>query len=214
MGGAGRGSVRRFSPRRRSQGRHCRIRHPRLRDRKRNGHRAWRLMALRAFRGHRNGPAADERTRKRVLYQMGVSAGTTSWTRPSSPIRTSTNTFGITLFSGGMAAGFGYYRAFAQDARDNAALFAQAKITCPVLAVGGDHAFRDATLKNMQNVCTDVRGVMVENCGHFVNEEKTSGAVPAPHGLFRGTVTLYIRADVTKIVCLRLFLIHRFDTEE
>ena len=73
---------------------------------------------------------------------------------------------------GGMAAGFGYYRAFAQDAKDNAALFAQAKITCPVLAVGGDHAFRDTTLKNMQNVCTDVRGVMVENCGHFVNEEK------------------------------------------
>lgn len=72
---------------------------------------------------------------------------------------------------GGMAAGFGYYQAFAQDAKDNAALFAQAKITCPILAVGGESGIGEGTLKSMKNLSTNVRGVIVKNCGHFVNEE-------------------------------------------
>jgi|SRR5579871_6602867 len=73
---------------------------------------------------------------------------------------------------GGMAAGFGYYRAFAQDARDNARLFAQMKLAFPILAVGADHSFGDFTLTNMRNVGTNVRGVIVKDCGHFVNEER------------------------------------------
>ncbi len=73
---------------------------------------------------------------------------------------------------GGMAAGFGYYKAFAQDAKDNAALFAQTKLTLPILAVGADHSFGEATLKSAQSFGANVRGVIVKDCGHFVNEEK------------------------------------------
>ena len=73
---------------------------------------------------------------------------------------------------GGMAAGFGYYRALAQDAKDNTALFAQTKLTCPVLAVGGESAFGNSTLKGLRNISANVRGVIVKDCGHFVNEEK------------------------------------------
>ena len=73
---------------------------------------------------------------------------------------------------GGMAAGFGYYHAFAQDAKDNAILFAQTKLPFPILAVGADHSFGDATLKSVQSIGTNVRGVIMKDCGHFVNEEK------------------------------------------
>ena len=73
---------------------------------------------------------------------------------------------------GGMAAGFGYYKAFAQDAKDNAGLFGQRKLMFPILAVGADHSFGDSTLKSMQKIGTDVHGAIIKNCGHFVNEEK------------------------------------------
>ena len=73
---------------------------------------------------------------------------------------------------GGMAAGFGYYRAFDQDAKDNAILFEKTKLTCPVLAVGGDHCIGQGTVTGMEALATNVRGAIVKNCGHFVNEEK------------------------------------------
>jgi pimeloyl-ACP methyl ester carboxylesterase len=73
---------------------------------------------------------------------------------------------------GGMTAGFGYYRAFAQDAKDNAAIFSQTKLTMPVLAVGADHSFGEFTAKNARNVATHVESVMIGDCGHFVDEEQ------------------------------------------
>ena len=73
---------------------------------------------------------------------------------------------------GGMAAGFGYYKAFAQDAKDNRILFAGKKLPMPILAVGGDHSFGDSGFKNLQPISTNVRGVVIKDCGHFVNEEQ------------------------------------------
>ena len=73
---------------------------------------------------------------------------------------------------GAMSAGFGYYRAFAQDAKDNGVIFSKAKLTMPVLAVGADHSFGEFTAKNARNVATDVESVIIEDCGHFVNEEQ------------------------------------------
>jgi pimeloyl-ACP methyl ester carboxylesterase len=73
---------------------------------------------------------------------------------------------------GGMTAGFGYYRAFAQDAKDNAITFANNKLQMPVLAVGADHSFGEFTANNARNVAVNVRAVMITDCGHFVNEEK------------------------------------------
>ena len=68
---------------------------------------------------------------------------------------------------GGMTAGFGYYRAFAQDAKDNAE-FGKKKLTMPILAVGADKSFGDFTQKNMEAAAANARGVILPNCGHFV----------------------------------------------
>ncbi|HEY0759497.1 MAG TPA: alpha/beta hydrolase [Acidisarcina sp.] len=73
---------------------------------------------------------------------------------------------------GGLTAGFGYYRAFAQDAKDNAVTFASKRLSMPVLAVGADKSFGEFTAKNARNVATNVEAVMIEDCGHFVNEEQ------------------------------------------
>ena len=73
---------------------------------------------------------------------------------------------------GGMTAGFGYYRALFQDAKDNALLFKNGKLQMPVLAVGADHSFGEFTATNARNVGANVRAVMITDCGHFVNEEK------------------------------------------
>lgn len=72
---------------------------------------------------------------------------------------------------GGMTAGFGYYRAFAQDARDNRDL-GKSKLTLPVLAVGGDHGLGDFTLRNMKQCAENVQGVIIRECGHFVYDEQ------------------------------------------
>ena len=77
---------------------------------------------------------------------------------------------------GGMTAGFGYYRAFAQDAKDNAEL-GKTKLTLPVLTVGADKSFGDFTLKNMQAAAVNVRGVIIPNCGHFVYDEQPDALV-------------------------------------
>ncbi len=73
---------------------------------------------------------------------------------------------------GGMTAGFGYYRAFVQDAKDNTVIFSKSKLMMPVLAVGADHSFGEFTAKNARNVATHVESVIIEDCGHFVDEEQ------------------------------------------
>ena len=95
-----------------------------------------------------------------------------SWTKRLSRTTKSPSISGEYAAPGGMAAGFGYYHAFAQDAKDNTILFAQTKLPLPILAVGGDKSFGEATLKGMQTIGTNARGVIVKDCGHFVNEEK------------------------------------------
>ena len=73
---------------------------------------------------------------------------------------------------GGMIAGFGYYRAMAQDAKDNQEILGKAKLTLPVLAVGGEHGLGAFGKDNLDNVATDVTGLSIKDCGHFVNEEQ------------------------------------------
>jgi pimeloyl-ACP methyl ester carboxylesterase len=73
-----------------------------------------------------------------------------------------------------LAAGFAYYRAVPQDIADNAAMIARFKLPMPVLALGGAESWgrRREVLESMQRVALDVRGGMIENCGHFVPEEQ------------------------------------------
>jgi pimeloyl-ACP methyl ester carboxylesterase len=78
---------------------------------------------------------------------------------------------------GAMRAGFAYYRALAQDVADNAAIIARMKLPMPVLAMGGAVSYphgrgrgRDPE-QSLRRVAVDVRGEVVEGCGHFIPEE-------------------------------------------
>jgi pimeloyl-ACP methyl ester carboxylesterase/heme-degrading monooxygenase HmoA len=71
----------------------------------------------------------------------------------------------------GMRAGFGYYRAFPTDAQYNRETFKE-KLKMPVLALGGDRSFGNLQLQGMQTVAENVRGAVIQDCGHFIPEEQ------------------------------------------
>lgn len=86
---------------------------------------------------------------------------------------------------GALRAGFSYYRALDQDVAYNEALLGKnGKLKMPVLALGGGKAFGRGieTLESLQRVATDVRGGVIDDCGHWIQEEqpeKVSSAVLA-----------------------------------
>lgn len=71
---------------------------------------------------------------------------------------------------GGLRAGFAYYRAIPETVRQNGER-ARTPLPMPVLAIGAEHATRDAPLVTMQRNALDVRGAIIADCGHFVTEE-------------------------------------------
>ncbi|MFG0230637.1 alpha/beta fold hydrolase [Achromobacter sp. 413638] len=71
---------------------------------------------------------------------------------------------------GGLRAGFSYYRAIPETVRQNVER-ARRKLAMPVLAIGAEHATRDAPLITMRENAVDVRGAIIPDCGHFVTEE-------------------------------------------
>ena len=78
---------------------------------------------------------------------------------------------------GGMRAGFAYYRAAAEDARDNKALFEGGlRLEMPVLALGGEKW--EARGRGMEPyeclkpVCCDIVGEVVPDAGHFLVEDQ------------------------------------------
>lgn len=75
---------------------------------------------------------------------------------------------------GAMRAGFEYYRALPRDAADNAEIVARFKLPMPVLAIGGGGGRgRGAEPEqSLRRVATNVRGAIIEACGHWVPEEQ------------------------------------------
>ena len=73
--------------------------------------------------------------------------------------------------AGAMTAGFAYYRAIFQTKAQNLE-FAKTKLAMPVLALGGETGVGPAMLKTMQGVATDVRGVVLDGCGHYLPDEQ------------------------------------------
>jgi pimeloyl-ACP methyl ester carboxylesterase len=72
---------------------------------------------------------------------------------------------------GGMRAGFEYYRAFPESARQSCEL-AKTKLTIPVLAYGGSHCMGEIPLRSMQRVAQHVEGGVIPQCGHWIPDEK------------------------------------------
>ncbi|HEX3990483.1 MAG TPA: alpha/beta hydrolase, partial [Acetobacteraceae bacterium] len=75
---------------------------------------------------------------------------------------------------GALRAGFGYYRAIPRDISDNEAINATFKLPMPVLALGGDSGWgrRMEVVESLRRLATDVRGGIIENCGHWMPEEQ------------------------------------------
>lgn len=74
-------------------------------------------------------------------------------------------------------AGFGWYRAFAQDAEDNRRLMRKGKLKMPVLALNaGRLSPTPYVLLMMQELAEDVRGGAVDS-GHWIPEEKADELV-------------------------------------
>lgn len=80
---------------------------------------------------------------------------------------------------GALRAGFNFYRALPQDAKDNAAQLATGfRLPMPVLAIGGGVSYphgrgRGGDVEaSLKRVATNVRGAVIPECGHFVPEEQ------------------------------------------
>ncbi len=80
---------------------------------------------------------------------------------------------------GAMTAGFNLYRATHQDAADNEAFIAAGRLEMPVLCYGGDkgRGRGTAAIESWRRVATDVRGGVVEGCGHWIPEERPEWVV-------------------------------------
>jgi pimeloyl-ACP methyl ester carboxylesterase len=83
----------------------------------------------------------------------------------------------VALYSrpGRMSAGFGYYRALAQDITDNRErLERRGKLAMPVLALGGDSSWgrRTEVLESVSRVATSVIGGVISRAGHWIPEEQ------------------------------------------
>ena len=75
---------------------------------------------------------------------------------------------------GALRAGFAYYRNIPRDIADNAAIAARFKLPMPVLALGGNNAWgrRMEVVESLRRLAVDVRGGVIDNCGHWMPEEQ------------------------------------------
>ncbi len=76
---------------------------------------------------------------------------------------------------GALRSGFAYYRSLDQDVVHNMELIKKnGKLTMPVLALGGGSAFGRGgeTLESLTRVSLNVRGGVIHECGHWIQEEK------------------------------------------
>jgi pimeloyl-ACP methyl ester carboxylesterase len=72
---------------------------------------------------------------------------------------------------GAMRAGFEYYRAVFADAEHNKD-GPDNKLKMPVLALGGERGFGAIAKRSMEQLADNVRGGVVEQCGHWIPEER------------------------------------------
>jgi pimeloyl-ACP methyl ester carboxylesterase len=76
----------------------------------------------------------------------------------------------VNSLPGSIRSGFQWYATGLREDTENLANAGE-KLTIPVMAWGGSHFLGDIT-PAWQTVAEDVEGGMVENCGHFIPEEK------------------------------------------
>jgi pimeloyl-ACP methyl ester carboxylesterase len=86
---------------------------------------------------------------------------------------------------GALRAAFSYYRAAASPeglAQSRARM--ERRLTMPVLALGGDMAVGDGLASTLRQIATDVRGRVLQECGHYLPEE-------CPHTVAQELIRFY-----------------------
>ncbi|MGM9483472.1 alpha/beta fold hydrolase [Roseateles sp. NT4] len=78
---------------------------------------------------------------------------------------------------GGMKAGFGYFKAFEQDAADFDG-FAQVKLQQPMLVLTGEKASGTFLIEQAKLVDAQVEGVVIQGSGHWLMEEAPAQTIP------------------------------------
>jgi pimeloyl-ACP methyl ester carboxylesterase len=79
---------------------------------------------------------------------------------------------------GRMRAAWAYFVSFPQAARDFS-IFARAKLTMPVLAIGGAKANGEALGRQVKLVATDATALVLPDTGHWVMEERPAETMDA-----------------------------------
>lgn len=79
---------------------------------------------------------------------------------------------------GAIQAGFGYFKAFEQDAADFAG-FSETKLTMPMLVLTGEKASGAFLIEQAELVDTNVEGVIVPGAGHWLIDEAPDQVIPA-----------------------------------
>lgn len=72
---------------------------------------------------------------------------------------------------GRWAAGLAYYRSIFDSIEQNRAT-ATDPLAMPVLAIGAEAGLGEAMHRSLAGAATDVRGVVIDRCGHYVPEER------------------------------------------
>ena len=78
---------------------------------------------------------------------------------------------------GAMKAGMEVFRAFEQDAQDNAE-FAKTKLAMPMLVLGGEKSGGDFLISQSRLVASNVDGVIVTGSGHWLIDEAPDQVIP------------------------------------
>jgi pimeloyl-ACP methyl ester carboxylesterase len=77
---------------------------------------------------------------------------------------------------------FEQFKAFPRDAVDNQALLARGKLKMPVLAIGGVKSYGPGLAAELRFVADDVKGVSIDNAGHWLMEEQPDVTMAAIRG--------------------------------
>ena len=83
-----------------------------------------------------------------------------------------------------MKAGMEVFRAFDQDAKDNAE-FAKTPLRMPMLVLGGEKSGGEFLISQARLVAGDVDGVIVTGSGHWLIDEAPGQVIPRLVAFFR-----------------------------
>jgi len=72
---------------------------------------------------------------------------------------------------GALRSSFNYYRTLPID-RDDNRIWGRTPLSMPVLAVGAQWGYGDASAQTIRRVASNVEDVLIDRCGHYPPEER------------------------------------------